>query len=58
MPCEWCGCDANGANHATSAECVEALKREVAILRLELARREGLTGTPMEPATGPRSVKR
>ena len=40
MTCTWCGCYSDGGNHRDVAECIEALTKEVASLRQELADRE------------------
>jgi hypothetical protein len=34
--CEWCGCTTDGTNHGTVAECIQALEREVNLLRRAL----------------------
>jgi hypothetical protein len=40
MVCEWCGVASAGGNHATLQECVEALEREVAMLKQAITQRE------------------
>ena len=43
MPCAWCGVHSVDGNHGSLAECVEALKREVEMLRRELAAQQQST---------------
>jgi len=33
MACEWCGLSTDSGNHATTADCIEALEVEVVRLR-------------------------
>jgi len=40
MVCEWCGVASASGNHATIHECVEALEREVAMLKQAITQRE------------------
>ena len=42
MVCQWCGVYNDGGNHQTLAECVEALSREVEMLRAALDERKKL----------------
>ena len=40
VTCEWCGAATTSGNHGKIEECIEALQREVSVLRAALLDRE------------------
>jgi hypothetical protein len=56
VTCAWCGVERVEGNHGSLAECVEALKREVEVLRRELAAQQRAKDAPAAdtPAEGDR----
>jgi len=53
VKCKWCGCTTDGSNHGSEAECIDALRREIELLRRELTLKgnpKRLSGQTRQPA--------